>query len=508
MNFSGAKSDMDVGRKVSNAMTRNHVVCVVRAGLLTFTVGISATLSAMPTQQELAKADPLIQELMGDDLSALRAGKKTREQVGDTAAALAKQAQSPAEKYLLFTGAFDQYMRGGNYEKAHSSLSALRESIPDWKSSDEFTLIEKALRSVAFGKGGPVRERYEALKERQQYALRLKKALSQVQAKPTDKKLQFQVAAYYGALDRWPQALDAFIAGSNPACAAAAKLEKESNEPGPIADAWWSIVDVKPDFLSSAIRAHAIDLYKKALTANSLAGLQKLAAEKRIADAELAVAQAPASVKNKISAKSYVQNGLVAQWDGIENAGSGRHQAERTEWLDLKGGKSISLTKAASFSENALICNGTGYAGTLKGTIPSSRIVTAEIAFEVVATHGNSCLFSTGEHKGFYERCFGVVSGGTTLVFADHVIGKIARGRHSCHLNFSNGEFYMDGNKGTSAAKGTLDAMPERGDSFYIGGFKNSAISCNIHSIRFYDRQLTDEEIMKNLQVDKSRFHL
>ena len=497
---------MGVGRKVSNAMTRDEIIKMVKAALLAVAVGVSATLAAMPTQQELSKADPLIQELMGDDLNALRTGKKTREQVGDTAAALAKQAQSPAEKYLLFTGAFDQYMRGGNYEKAHSALCALREAIPDWKSSEEFTLIEKALRSVAFGKGGPVRERYEALKERQQYALRLKKVLSQMQAKPTDKKLQFQVAAYYAALDRWPQALDAFIAGSNPACSAAAKLEKESSEPGSIADAWWSIVDVKPDFLSSAIRAHAVDLYKKALAVNSLAGLQKLAAEKRIADAELAVAQAPASVKNKISAKSYVQNGLVAQWDGIENAGYGRHQAQRSEWVDLKGGKSFSLTKSASFTDDALVCDGTGYAGIMKGSIPSSKIVTAEIVFEIVATHGNSCLFSTGDHKGFYERCFGVVSGGTTLVFSDHVIGKVAKGRHSCHLNFSNGEFYINGARGVSSGKGTLDAMPARGDGFYIGGFKNSAIVCKIHSIRFYDRNLTDEEIKRNYQIDKERF--
>ena len=125
---------------------------------------LSLPLVSMPTEQELAKADPLIQELMKDDLNALRTGKKTREQVGDAAAALAREAQSPAEKYLLFTGAFDQYMRGGCYDKADSALEALREAIPDWKASDEFSLIDKALRSVAFGKGGPVRERYEALK--------------------------------------------------------------------------------------------------------------------------------------------------------------------------------------------------------------------------------------------------------------------------------------------------------------------------------------------------------
>jgi len=250
-----------------------------------FSLLLCLSLLAMPTEQELAKAGPLIQELMRDDLTAMRNGKKTREQVGDTAAALAKEAQSPAEKYLLLTAAFDHYMRGGSYDKANTSLVNLRQAIPDWKFADEYTLIEKSLRILASGKGGPVRERYEALKERQQYATRLKKALAQAKAKPADKKLQLQVAAYYAVLEHWPQALDAFIAGSNPACAAAAKLEKESAAPGQVADAWWSASDINPEFLSVAIRAHAAALYAKALADPTFAGLQRVAAERRIKEA-------------------------------------------------------------------------------------------------------------------------------------------------------------------------------------------------------------------------------
>ena len=64
----------------------------------------------MPTQEELDKADALVQEVMKAEMDALRSGKKTREQVADAAAALAKEAQAPAEKYLLLTGAFDQYV--------------------------------------------------------------------------------------------------------------------------------------------------------------------------------------------------------------------------------------------------------------------------------------------------------------------------------------------------------------------------------------------------------------
>ena len=252
--------------------------------ILSLSCLFAAMLFAMPTAEEIAAAEPLVQEVMKAEMDALRSGKKTREQVGDAAVALAKAAQAPAEKYILLTGAFDYYMRGGAYDKAASALEAVRKAIPDWKGSDEFALIDKAMRVVAFGKGGPVRERYEELKERQQYAIRLRKALEQAKAKPSDKKLQFQVATYSAALGHWPQAVDAFLAANSPACAAAAKLEKESALPAKIADAWWSVVDIRPAFLSSAIRAHAVDLYKKALASNSLAGLQKVAAEKRIAD--------------------------------------------------------------------------------------------------------------------------------------------------------------------------------------------------------------------------------
>jgi len=257
---------------------------------------LSLPLLSMPTAEEIAAAEPLVQEVMKAEMDALRSGKKTREQVGDAAVALAKAAQAPAEKYILLTGAFDYYMRGGAYDKAASALEAVRKAIPDWKGSDEFALIDKAMRVVAFGKGGPVRERYEELKERQQYAIRLKKALEQAKAKPSDKKLQFQVATYSAALDRWPQAVDAFLAANNPACAAAAKLEKESAPPAKIADAWWSVVDIRPAFLSSAIRAHAVDLYKKALADPTFAGLPRVAAEKRIKEYESTQLPEPVAV--------------------------------------------------------------------------------------------------------------------------------------------------------------------------------------------------------------------
>ena len=52
---------------------------------------LSLPLLSMPTPQEIAAAEPLVQEVMKAEMDALRSGKKTREQVGD--AALAEDAE-------------------------------------------------------------------------------------------------------------------------------------------------------------------------------------------------------------------------------------------------------------------------------------------------------------------------------------------------------------------------------------------------------------------------------
>lgn len=73
------------------------------------------------------------------------------------------------------------------------------------------------------------------------------------------------------------------------------------------------------------------------------------------------------SSKESISAKSYVQNGLDAMWDGIENIGWSMHDENSQEWVDLVGGSpSLMLNAQTHFSKNALVRQGkdgriTGY---------------------------------------------------------------------------------------------------------------------------------------------------
>ena len=497
----------------------------MRLLLLISAAFLSLPLLSMPTQEELDKADALVQEVMKAEMDALRSGKKTREQVADAAAALAKEAQAPAEKYLLLTGAFDQYMRGGAYEKAHAALTTLRTVLPDWKQSDEFSLIDKALRTLASGKGGPVRERYEALKERQQYAQRLKKALAQSKAKPSDKKLQFQVATYSAALGHWPHAVDAFLAANNPACADAAKLEKESAPPAKVADAWWSASNLKPDFLSSAIRAHAVDLYKQALATNSLAGLQKVAAEKRIAEVESAATE---SVSEPIAASygskrnPYVTKGLVAMWDGEWNAGLGKHNAKALKWKDLVGTSDCDPVGAPKFSGNSVELDGNSCWKINPSPDLLKAVLNPSMTCEVVLKFGKGAISANEGFIGFGKNnsrvLWGYAGGAPMSPNASIAFqhkgspppaswksdGKV-EGLHTIVISANNAEVLglIDGKQYVKTKSG----VATNPDPCFIGNIDGfGKMVGDIYCVRIYNRALDERELLSNHAIDKRRF--
>ena len=43
------------------------------------------------------------------------------------------------------------------------------------------------------------------------------------------------------------------------------------------------------------------------------------------------------------SSARYVQEGLVSQWDAIDNEGTGVHNPSATVWKDLKGNRDLTL---------------------------------------------------------------------------------------------------------------------------------------------------------------------
>ena len=83
------------------------------------------------------------------------------------------------------------------------------------------------------------------------------------------------------------------------------------------------------------------------------------------------------SEPDEYTAKDYIQEGLVALWDGIENVGWGIHDSDSDVWVDLIGG---SIMKLCVFGEDFNIPSGTSMS-------PYSYVITRDFTL-----HGRMTL--------------------------------------------------------------------------------------------------------------------
>ena len=113
-----------------------------------------AMVNAMPTLEQTKKVEPLVMDLMREDQNALKSGKKTRAEVAQSAMELADKAESEAAKLLLMTGAFNLYVRAGEFDKAIETLHSLKAAIPDIPQPIVTNMIETALRGAAKNEDG------------------------------------------------------------------------------------------------------------------------------------------------------------------------------------------------------------------------------------------------------------------------------------------------------------------------------------------------------------------
>ena len=96
------------------------------------------------------------------------------------------------------------------------------------------------------------------------------------------------------------------------------------------------------------------------------------------------------------TAKDYVQNGLVAMWDGIENAGWGVHNPNATVWKDLVGDCDFTLS-GVSFDADRAIFNGYGYGTSPIGNNLIEKLYNCviEIVVRFIEINGFHVAFST-----------------------------------------------------------------------------------------------------------------
>ena len=231
----------------------------------------------------------------------------------------------------------------------------------------------------------------------------------------------------------------------------------------------------------------------------------------------LAAATLAASSALAATSVGYIKNGLVAHWDGVENAGRGVHDPSATVWKDLVAGREFTLSNV-TVADNSMVFKGvqTSY-GELSvadtaATFEKASDGTLEIVYAAADNTATKIILQSSEASG---HAISVWQGNRLLTVSGSV-------NNSPYFNFSSGtatnivsvryasakpgDARVSGNQLTTAG---LDCWNSATNSTIIGtrnSKANNHFKGAIYSIRVYSRQLTDAEIDANHAIDRKRF--
>lgn len=214
-------------------------------------------------------------------------------------------------------------------------------------------------------------------------------------------------------------------------------------------------------------------------------------------------------------AREYVQDGLVAMWDGIENAGWGTHDANATVWKDLVGTRDIPMTNVSWGNDECIFDGVNSYGELSSGQI--SNMITCEVCFRSHKPTSFQMLVGNVPVGTLSLTTIGVVLGYNNYNISESRKNTFKSVDTISRQSFSAG-YSGDGTLAIGAVQQTplpnKDCTGCKPNYLFIGcrrgassaheGLLDGAIS----SIRIYNRALTADEITHNYNIDKARFGL
>ena len=228
-----------------------------------------------------------------------------------------------------------------------------------------------------------------------------------------------------------------------------------------------------------------------------------------------------ATTANAASTAAYVQDGLIACWDGLENAGAGQpHDDNATVWRDVVHGYEFNLTGVTVEADRMTFAGTATSYGVLSSTDTDSTFDVAtngtlevvyvapnsvsQVLLQAPATSGMAFSFFKKDNSspwlfiprsGTSQRVFDFSPGPATNSISVRYNSGIPMSAlaNGVSLN-ANGQNYW-GSHGSETTIGTRQSK------------ENNHFPGSIYCIRLYNRQLTDEEITANHIADVGRFH-
>ena len=221
-----------------------------------------------------------------------------------------------------------------------------------------------------------------------------------------------------------------------------------------------------------------------------------------------------------LTAASYAQDGLVGQWDGIENAGAGLHDPATNYWTDLTGqsGDFAVYTSCAAFTENGLKKNTAGIMATNVTPTARTDVRTIEVVVSGAPASGwvNALLITENQTVTFNNDR----EGGRRECFFDFqkygVLTSQKPAQETLTVTYNSATaastYYQNGAQPEGTKKTNYWSKPKDSSAMHIGGRGGymsgdwTTTGYTIHAIRLYDRALTREEIRRHAMIDQIRF--
>ena len=216
------------------------------------------------------------------------------------------------------------------------------------------------------------------------------------------------------------------------------------------------------------------------------------------------------------TARDYVQDGLIAMWDGIENAGWGVHDQNATVWKDLIGSDDL-IMRNCQFEQDSLVSNSNRGVCAYSSITRNLGGMSLEVAFRDNVKNFNHDLLSLDTEPGTGIVVFGGQDEGSTLdwwVFggdtnvAANTLGNTNPTSSSITLASGLCRFYRIGLEISFLTTSYNDIT----GFLSLFSLRNSAnrncLYGAIYCVRLYSRALTADEIAANYAIDKARFSI
>lgn len=233
----------------------------------------------------------------------------------------------------------------------------------------------------------------------------------------------------------------------------------------------------------------------------------------------------------KYTAADYIQDGLVAMWDGIENAGYGIHDDNAKTWKNLIGEDAAAIDPSMFFSEFGLhTIAATGMVLQAKNSTVAKTILNASNCFS------ESICFSLV--PPIIDKSNRKISGGIGGSFVIYLYYNVYDKYWYPHVKWNSSNYFSSSVKyfntpanihtisrvtiSTNEGKVFVNGAQEPG--VYSGTFnvnnnnrpywlnmeysQGSGVNAIYHNIRIYNRALSADEIAANYKIDKERFNL